>query len=93
MKTDIEKGNWNNNGLEVRSQSGMILANVYKHLKLNQSKEEAIQIAKLISAAPELLKSLIRSRDWMINKGINIEGEIFKELEQSISKATKRLIK
>ena len=47
----ITKGEWHNNGLEVRAQSGLILANVYKHLEVNQPKEEAKAKAQLFADA------------------------------------------
>ena len=37
----------------------MIIANVYKHLESNQSKEEALYNARLIALAPEMLEALI----------------------------------
>jgi len=46
-------GPWSNTGLQIRAKNSLILANVYKHLEVNQSKAEAEANARLIAAAPE----------------------------------------
>jgi hypothetical protein len=43
---------------EIRSQSSLILATVYEHLRTNQSDEERKANAILIASAPELLEVL-----------------------------------
>lgn len=54
---------WHNTGLEIRNQAGMIIATVYKHLESNQSKEQAITNAALISRAPSLLEENNKLRE------------------------------
>ena len=66
MKTNNRHtaGEWKATGLEIRhSNNSMILATVYPHLPLNQSREEAEANAKLIATAPKLLEAL----EGMIN--------------------------
>ena len=60
-KPDITKREWHTTGLEIRAQNSMILANVYKHLEINQSIEEATANAKAISAVPEMINALIEA--------------------------------
>lgn len=50
------KGEWHNNGAEVRSQSGLLIGYAYTHLEVNQSLEERNANARLIASAPELLE-------------------------------------
>jgi phosphoglycolate phosphatase-like HAD superfamily hydrolase len=57
-KPNITEGEWHATGLEIRSLSSMILANIYNHLEVNQSKEEAKANAKAISAVPEMIDAL-----------------------------------
>jgi len=53
------KGNWHNNGTEIRHENrGIIICNVYNHLPANMSTEEKNANAKLIASAPELLEAL-----------------------------------
>jgi hypothetical protein len=57
MKTAHTQGEWKAIGLEIRHKNrGLILANVYSHLPINQSREEAEANAQLIAHAPELLQ-------------------------------------
>jgi uncharacterized FlaG/YvyC family protein len=58
-KPNITEGEWHATGLEIRSLSSIILANIYNHLEVNQSKEEAKANAKAISAVPEMIDALI----------------------------------
>lgn len=51
--------------------------------------EEEIANAKLIAAAPDLLKALVFARCFCIAKGINVESHNFKIIEEAIEKATK----
>lgn len=62
-KSKHTKARWSNNGLEIRDKNtGMIIANVYKHLPANQSREEAeanaLRIVKAVNAYDELVDTL-----------------------------------
>lgn len=78
---------WSSNGLEIRSQSGMILANVYEHLPSNQSREEAEEIARLIASAPELLEALKEAQNQLIYLKGRLSGK-----EQRFTKFTQEVI-
>ena len=95
MKTNNRHtaGEWKATGLEIRhSNNSMILATVYPHLPLNQSREEAEANAKLIAAAPKLLEALQRMMDMLDNNSENIKAyrqEVKEHARPAIKEATK----
>ncbi len=95
MKTNNRHtaGEWKATGLEIRhSNNSMILATVYPHLPLNQSREEAEANAKLIAAAPKLLEALQRMMDMLDNNSENIKAyrqEVKEHARSAIKEATK----
>ena len=96
METKHTQREWHNNGLEIRSQSGMILANIYKHLPSNQSLEEAEANARLMASAPELLEALNELKEkYLFNqtkaqaKNNHIDETLIK-VESAIEKATNK---
>jgi hypothetical protein len=90
MKTNNRHtaGEWKATGLEIRhANNSMILATVYPHLPLNQSREEAEANAKLIAAAPKLLEALQRIH-YLLEEGEAV-GNMQDIIEEAIKEATK----
>jgi len=82
------KGNWSNTGLDIRSQSSLLLATVYKHLESNQSKEEALANAKLIASAPKLLEALKLMYETARLHGLPEFNNSLQLAEEAIKQAT-----
>ena len=53
----------------------------------NVTNESGFTPRELLEQRDSLLEVLIKSRSWMINKGIDIDRKLFKELELEIKKA------
>ena len=57
------EGKWHvTGGVEIRSESGLLLATMDTHLESNQVPQEAN--ANLIASAPELFRLLKKINDW-----------------------------
>ncbi len=56
---------WRSNGLEIRAQSGMLIANVYPHLPSNVSKEVSEANVAVIENSPELLEACQLMKSWI----------------------------
>lgn len=55
-----------------------------RHIKRFNESEENLNIAD-VSKQSELLITLKKCRKWMINKGINIDSDFFKEIDDVIN--------
>ena len=81
-------GEWRCSGLQIRSESGMILINTYSHLQSNQSRTEAEANTKLIAAAPKLLQGLIEARHMLRSAGYETNSVGIKGIDSLIKEAT-----
>jgi hypothetical protein len=91
MGTKFTKGEWKINDINIVAENGETICQVYDgfptHIsKMNMEIVEAN--AKLIAAAPEMIKLLVKISNSQVDGSYILAADWWKELKETIKKAT-----